>query len=151
MKGVGFFIVVLGILLALGAAALPAEKLKFGTSVREHAAFYLPILAAEEKGFWKANNLEVEWFPFRSGVAHLAAVAAGEITIGFSTTGDLIQGVSRGLPMLILAELWPEGNFVMWVRSDSRIKEPKDLGGQSLEPRDLVHPRISMASWWARP
>src|SRR3989304_63448 len=104
MKGAIFLILGIIILLALGATVHPAEKLKFGTAIKEFPGFYLPIFTAAEKGFWKENNLEVEWIPFGGGAPQLAAVAAGEIMTGFTATSDVIQGASRGLPVLIVSE-----------------------------------------------
>ena len=140
MKGAIFLILGIIILLALGATVHPAEKLKFGTAIKEFAGFYLPIFAAAEKGFWKENNLEVEWIPFRGGAPQLAAVAAGEIMTGFTATSDVIQGASRGLPVLIVSELWRDPIFSLWVRTDSRIKEPRDLKGAKLGVSRLGSP-----------
>jgi len=41
-----------------------ADKLRFATTVKTHPILVMPVLAAEEKGFWKQNGLEAEWVPF---------------------------------------------------------------------------------------
>lgn len=44
------------------------EKLDLGTSIKFTPAYYLPILAAEDKGFFKEQGLEVEWVPFQKSM-----------------------------------------------------------------------------------
>ena len=109
--------------------AFAADKLKFATSVKLSANYFLPMLAAEEGGFWKQNGLEVEWVAFESGRAHIAAVAAGAVTIGFATTMSEMQAAAAGLPTHVISALQPKDDFTVWVRTESRFREPKDLKG----------------------
>src|SRR3990170_3501509 len=112
-----------------GRSAFGADKLKFATSVKLSANYFLPVLAAEEGGFWKQNGLEVEWVAFESGRAHIAAVAAGAVTIGFATTMSEMQAAAAGLPTHVISALQPKDAFTVWVRTESRFREPKDLKG----------------------
>lgn len=111
------------------SALWAAEKLKFATSVRLSAPYYLTALAAEEKGFWQQNGLVGEWVPFRAGPPAMAALVSGDIKIG--AVGGPIQLfpiVAMGVPIIAVSDL-SLNPFLYWVRADSRFKGPKDLMG----------------------
>lgn len=112
------------------AAAL--DKVKFGTSVKDHPAFYLPILAAEDKGFWKDQGLEVDWVPFTGAATLLRAVAAEAISMGMSGPVALVPAAARGVPVVIVANHNPTSEFLLLVRAESPYKEPKDLKGTKI-------------------
>ncbi len=117
----------------LAPSAFSAEKLQLGSSIKLYPAFYLPILAADEKGLFKKNGLEVEWVPFRGGAALIRAMAAGSINIALSTASTDIVAISRGVPILIVADLFTGSkDWFVWVRSDSRLKKPQDLKGAKI-------------------
>lgn len=109
-----------------------AEKLKFATSVRAYSVFYLPALAAQEKGFWKENGLDTEWVPFSAGGAMVPAVAAGEINVALASVTLIAQAAARGIPVWAVSNLYPKEEFYVYVRADSRFKEPRDLKGAKM-------------------
>src|SRR3972149_1156428 len=82
------------------------EKLKFGTSIRTYPPYYLPVMAAEEKGFWKENGLEVEWTPFRGGGPFMQALAAGALKIGYTAAATAFQAGAGGVAVVI-----PSGRY----------------------------------------
>src|SRR3990172_5891615 len=75
-----------------------AEKLNLGTSIKFTPAYYLPILAAEDKGFFKEQGLEVEWVPFTSGPPMHNAIVAGSIMIAPDTATGHLPAMTPGLP-----------------------------------------------------
>ena len=118
--------------LVIYAPLLAAEKLKFGTAVKRFNPFYLPILAAEEKGFWQNNGLEVEWVPFRGSAMMDRAMATKHLNIGAGVTTTFIRTAEKGLPAVMVAEVERYMEFFVWVRADSPIKEVKDLRGAKI-------------------
>ena len=106
-----------------------AEKVRFATPVKVMPLFYLPVTAAEEKGFWKEQGLEVEWVPFEAGAAMHRAVAGGHTDMGMDGAALQVLGAAACVPVIMLADFQVRQNFYIWVRSDSRIREPKDLKG----------------------
>lgn len=121
--------------LAFGPWVAPSfsqDKLKFATSVREYHVFYLPAMAAEEQGFWKQNGLEVTWSPMPGGGAMIRALAGRAIDAGFTSAATAAQGAAGGVPAVIVSDLYPKEDFFVWVRKESRFKEPKDLKGARL-------------------
>ncbi len=125
---------VIGLLLMtmLTAEGWAAEKLRVGTTVKVYSGYYLPIFAAQEKGFFKEEGLEGEWVPFGGSPAMYQAVAAGELDFGLAPVASVILARSRGVPVIAVAELIPSDPFLIWVKSDSRFKEPKELDGTKM-------------------
>lgn len=131
---------ILAILLCLGAiwsSLVPPpgshswalEKLKFGTPVKGSPSNYLPLVAAEEKGYWKENGLEVEWWPFTGASPLFQAVTAGSILVGLAPAISVIQTQARAVPVLMVAKVYGKEEFTLWVRADSPAKSFKELRG----------------------
>lgn len=108
------------------------EKLKFGTSTKEAPNHYLPVLAGEEKGFWKENSIDLEWVPFRGGAPLNQAMAAGHLAIGIGGATGVIPAQAQGLPVIMVGQLFAENLFGFWVRPESRFKQPSDLKGAKI-------------------
>lgn len=124
---------VLMIFLSTADQAVPAEKIKFGTPVKEDPGFYLPVLAAEEGGFWNVNGIEVEWFPFQGGGPLYQAIASGRITVGGCVVSSSLQAIAKGkIPIVYVSDLFTPNDFMVWVSPSSRIKEAKDLKGAKI-------------------
>ena len=118
--------------LTLPKYAQAAEKVKYGTAIKVYPAYYLPMMAAEEKGLWKRNGLDGEWVPFRGSVALHQGIAAGDIMIGGDLATSVFQAANRGLPLMIVSNLVSWSAFFMWVRTESQIKKPGDLEGMTI-------------------
>jgi ABC-type nitrate/sulfonate/bicarbonate transport system substrate-binding protein len=109
-----------------------AEKLKFGSGVKRFHPYYLPIFAAEEKGFWAKNGLDTEWVPFNRPSSFHHALASGSLKMGVISAPSIIMSISRGVPAVIVAEVLPLMEFIIWVRTDSGIKKGEDLRGKKV-------------------
>lgn len=126
------FLVMLIMGIGLEEFALAAEKIKFANSTPTSPLENLPPLAAEEKGFFKEEGVDVERVIFGSGAAHWQAAAAGSTQIGISGTQQAIHSISRGVRVVVVADTGASQDFVVWVRGDSLIKDPKELSGRRI-------------------
>ena len=106
-----------------------AEKARFGVNISRNPYYTLPALAAEEKGLWKNLGLDAKYMPFNSGTNLQRALAAGALDLGIEGVGGIIQGLTRGLKVRIIADPDILTHFYFWVKSDSRLKKPEDLKG----------------------
>lgn len=111
----------------LTGGALALEKLKFATPIKLGPWYYLPILAAEEKGYWKENGLEVEWVPIGTSAGMYHAIAAGSVSVGGDAAAGLVPAVARGVPIVIVSNRQKNLATALWVRADSPVSKPKDL------------------------
>ncbi len=118
-------------LFSLVPSSFAAQKLRFGVVIKvpDHE---LPVLAAEEKGFWKKNGLEAKSTIFKGGGPFGRALAAREIDVGTSGTTGLFMANSRGLPSTMLAAFQKRSSLGIWVAAGGPRKKPKDLAGARL-------------------
>lgn len=122
---------VLSLLLAQ-SSTFAAEKLRFASSVSTSPIYYLPIMIALEKGFWKEEGLDVEYFPFRGGSPLYKAVSAAEIKMGIASAPSTIHAVSQGVPLTMVAQISGPTQFVFWVRAASPIRSAADIRGRKV-------------------
>lgn len=106
-----------------------SQTLKFGTSVKVSPTYYLPMMAAEEKGFWKAQGLDVEWVSFRGAAPMMRSVAAGHINIGGSVALGLLLPMSKGVPVVLVSEMIKRFDWFIYVPTASPVRKPEDLKG----------------------
>lgn len=104
----------------------------FGTSTKEIVRHVLPILAAQEQGFWKGEGLLVEWFPSEQAGPMFQAMAAGHLKIAIGGALSAMQAQARGAPIIMVADLGSPDRFGIWVRPDSPVREVKELKGKRL-------------------
>lgn len=117
------------LLIIIFAGPLKAEeKVRFG-SLKDSVQHFLPVMAAEEKGFWKENGLEVEWVTFGSGAPAMRALAAKALDLASTAAATHIQAVMGGVPIVIVAQLYLTEDFFFWARADNPIKAAKELTG----------------------
>ena len=127
-----FFSLMAAVLALSATSVLAQEKLKYGSAVKFSPQYYLPVAAAEERGIFKRNGVNVEWFPSNSGTDLQRAFAANAVTIASSSAGADILSIGRGVPIVILASLQATDDFAVWVNPKGRIQKPQDLKGAKL-------------------
>ena len=134
MRGRQFLLGVLVAALEVGAflSRAQGEKISLGTPTRGHALYLLPGMAAEEKGFWKQEGIEAEWVSFRTGRDISQGVVAGSVHAGITPVGAFWLDTSRGLPIVIVADLKAYDDWELWVKADSPFKQANDLKGTKI-------------------
>jgi len=105
------------------------EKLKIGSAVEVFPPYYLPIYAAQEKGIFKKNGLDVEWAPSQSGADMTRAFAASAIKIALSAAATDSLAVARGVPLSVIGNLQSYDDFALWSASKGRVAKGEDLKG----------------------
>lgn len=120
------------LLMGIAPNVLAIDKIKLGTAIKVAPEFYLPILAAEEKGIWKKNDLQVEWVPFKGSTLLMSGIASGDIQVGMAGVTGPLQAFSRGLPVTHIADLHPNTSWHLFVTADSKYKDVKDLKGAKI-------------------
>ena len=116
----------------MSGSVLSAEKVRFANHSKSNSYFVLPVLAAVEKGYWKAEGVEVEWRAFGASTTMVRAVAAGALDMGTLSPVSTILAIARGVPMIIVADPRITYGFGVWVLTDSPLKNPRDLKGKAI-------------------
>jgi taurine ABC transporter substrate-binding protein len=119
--------------LALGAATASAGQLSVDSLTVGYYANPNPERIAQQKGWFdEALGLKVQWKPFQSGAAMMAAITSGAIQFTCeSGTPPIVSAVANGEPMQIF---WVNENAAEALAANpkSGIKSPADLAGKKI-------------------
>lgn len=116
------------LLLALAAPVHAREKIKIGWVF---AMANAPILVAKEKGYFKAQGLDVEILQFKSGPLVHQALSAGELDMAYIGSPPVYHWYSRGLKSRIIAKV-NYGQAAVISRKDSGVNKISDIRGKRL-------------------
>ncbi|WP_283150047.1 taurine ABC transporter substrate-binding protein [Silvimonas soli] len=93
-----------------------------------------PAKVAQADGLYeKATNSKINWRKFESGAEVIAAVASGDVQVGYVGSSPLAAAASRGLPIqtfLIAVQIGSAEALV--VRNGATINKPQDLIGKKV-------------------
>jgi NitT/TauT family transport system substrate-binding protein len=115
---------------ALAPAIHAQTSVKIGTAVLGDYALAGPFIVAAEKGFFRAENLNVEFVPFRGGPNLVKAVIAGEILLGAAGSTDILVFREAGMPLKMVATHTEGNHFTFNVAPD--VASLNDLKGKSI-------------------
>jgi NitT/TauT family transport system substrate-binding protein len=108
---------------AVAGALAPAfaraqSSVKVGTAVLGDYALAGPFIVAEEKGFFRQQNINVEFVPFRGGPNLVKAVIAGEVLLGAAGSTDILVFREAGMPLKMVATHTEGNHFTLNVAPD---------------------------------
>lgn len=125
-------------MLAAGPVAA-TEKIRVGVVPFTDTA---PLFAAIQKGYFKAEDLEVEPVFATGGAAAIPALAAGSLDIVVSNTVSVLQAVEQGIDLRVVLpasatsrRVKPSGGLA--VLADGPVKTAKDLEGKRVAVNNL--------------
>lgn len=114
------------------AAAQTQVKIKFSTDggpSGRHAYFFV----AQEKGYFKAEGLEVEIIGGRGSASVIKEVAAGSIDIGFADAGTLVLSRAKeDVPVKLVAVVYRRAPHAIIGLKRADLDKPSDLMGKKL-------------------
>ncbi len=119
---------------ALAPHAVAQEKVKFAYL---KTTTMVPFFFAEQKGYFKAEGIDMEMIPVQGGPAAAAAVASGTAQIGYSAPTPIIIARDQNQPYrFIFALQWERSPDQLWgpiIASErSGIKSFKDVAGKTI-------------------
>ena len=120
------------VLLAGTTAAAAADKITFVTDYGlygRHAYYFVAI----EKGYYARANLDVDIVRSPGSANTIKQVANGTAQIGFADAFAVVLGrANDGVPVKLVAMLYPRPPHAVYVLKGSGIASPKDLEGKTL-------------------
>lgn len=120
----------LGLATATSATALAADR----TVTIGYQTTVDPAKVAQADGVYeKTTGWTINWRKFDSGADVIAAIASGDVQIGYVGSSPLAAAASRELPIetiLVAAQIGDAEALV--VRNGAGIKDPKDLAGKKV-------------------
>ena len=93
---------------------------------------YAPLYVALEKGYYKAEGLDVQLAEGNGAQNVLKALAAGNENFGYGPAVAAAQAVSQGLPVKVVALYQTSASMGVISYPDTPLKGPKDLEGKRL-------------------
>src|SRR5205814_7945425 len=93
---------------------------------------YAPLYVALEKGYYKAEGLDVQLSEGNGAQNVLKALAAGNESFGYGPAVAAAQAVSQGLPVKVVALYQTSAPMGVIAFPDTPLKGPKDLEGKRL-------------------
>src|SRR5467141_1269870 len=126
-------------LLALTMAGMP-QNAAYGQSLEKLTVRftwklkgeYAPLYVALEKGYYKAEGLDVQLAEGNGAQNVLKALAAGNENFGYGPAVAAAQAVSQGLPVKVVALYQTSAPRGVIAYPDTPLKGPKDLEGKRL-------------------
>ena len=115
---------------ALAPAVHAQTSVKVGTAVLGDYALAGPFIVAAEKGFFRTENLNVEFVPFRGGPNLVKAVIGGEILLGAAGSTDILVFREAGMPLKMVATHTEGNHFTLNVAPE--IGSVAELKGKAI-------------------
>jgi NitT/TauT family transport system substrate-binding protein len=128
-----FLVSTSGLLFAgvLAPAVVRAQtSVKIGTAVLGDYSLAGPFIVAVERGFFRAENLDVEFVPFRGGPNLVKAVISGEVLLGAAGSTDILVFREAGMPLKMVATHTEGNHFTLNVAPE--VQGAGDLKGKSI-------------------
>jgi NitT/TauT family transport system substrate-binding protein len=133
-------------LASIAHSARAADTVRVGLAA-VYPAYSIPY-AANELGFYKERNLDVQVTPFRGGPATQEALASGAIDISTIAPGAAALAIAKGVNEKIVAlsvPPTPQGWYIL-VPSASPIKSMAELKGKTVG----VTQKGSLTDFWVQ-
>jgi NitT/TauT family transport system substrate-binding protein len=116
---------------SLAPAVVHAQtSVKIGTAVLGDYALAGPFIVAVDKGFFRTENINVEFVPFRGGPNLVKAVIAGDVLLGATGSTDILVFREAGMPIKMVATHTEGNHFTLNVAPD--VSSLGDLKGKSI-------------------
>src|SRR6266480_184524 len=93
---------------------------------------YAPLFVALDKGYYRAEGLEVELAEGSGAQTVLKLLASGNEKFGYGPAVSAAQAVSQGLPVIVVALYQTKAPMGVISFPDVPLKSPKDLEGKRL-------------------
>jgi NitT/TauT family transport system substrate-binding protein len=112
-----------------GRAAAGPDRVRLQLKWR-HQAQFAGYYVAQDRGYFKERNLEVEMLPGGPDRAAPDQVLAGAAEIGVAWAGDVLARRDKNEPLVIVAQLFQRSAGRLISRKSAGIKTPRDLAGK---------------------
>jgi NitT/TauT family transport system substrate-binding protein len=115
-----------------GGVARAADHITFVTDYGlygRHAYYFVAI----DKGYYAAENLDVEIVRSQGSANTIKQVASGAAQIGFADAFAVVLGrANDDIPVKLVAMIYPKPPHAVYVLKDSGINKPSDFEGKTL-------------------
>jgi NitT/TauT family transport system substrate-binding protein len=125
-------LVTLLFILVGGAAAWAQTPVRLALDWSTWVAYHAPLLIAQEKGYFKAENLDVTMTFTRGSKDGVIAVGTGQGDVGWEDLSSAMYGMLAKVPVKGVAQIQHKNATGLIVAADSTIYKPGDLKGHTI-------------------
>lgn len=97
-----------------------------------HQAQFAGLYVAVEKGYFKDENLEVEFIEGGRGIDLISPVAAGDVDFGIASSDHILISRTEGAKVRAIAAIYRRSAAVFVAKAGSGIKRPHDMLGKKV-------------------
>jgi NitT/TauT family transport system substrate-binding protein len=122
-------IAALAFLVACSPPAFALDRVIFGLDFAvagRHAGY----IVARDKGFYKDEGLDVEIQRGYGSTDAVTKVGSAATTFSFGDVGSLVIARAQGVKVTCVAMVYGNAPYVLYMRKESKIDQPRDLEGK---------------------
>ncbi len=97
-----------------------------------HQAQFAGNYMAVEKGFYEAEGLKVNMFPFSFDDPTIKSVSEGRDTFGITGADEVVLAREKGIPIVAIAVIYKINPVVAYALKSSGITKPQDFIGKTV-------------------
>ena len=97
-----------------------------------HQAQFAGLYIAEKKGYFKDENLEIEFIEGGKGVDLISPVATGDIHFGIASSDHILISRTEGAPVTAIAAIYRRSAAIFVAKANSGIHRPHDMVGKTV-------------------
>lgn len=124
-------LIVLGILVVSDIAAIAADKITVQLKWI-HQAQFAGFYVATEKGYYAAEDLDVDLIPNRGKIDLVRAITDGRADVAVLSPEDIIIRRSQGISIKAIAAIYRRSAVVYLSMPESGIVHPQDFVGKTI-------------------
>lgn len=106
----------------------------------EHAPFYLGI----ERGYFAAENIDLDIQEGRGSAVTVQAVAAGSTTLGYADVSTMMKAAAKGAPVVTVGVMLQKSPASVMGFAEKNIVKPADIKGRTV----AMTPGDSLSQLW---
>lgn len=91
-----------------------------------------PLLVDEDKGFFKANGLELAYVSGAGGGDAIRNILTGQADVAFTDPGSFFSALDKGAKLRAIYDIYPQNVFNVVSLKASNINRPFDLKGRRI-------------------
>ncbi|HEX2547627.1 MAG TPA: ABC transporter substrate-binding protein [Ramlibacter sp.] len=92
----------------------------------------MPLLVEEDKGFYKAQGIALEYVPGAGSADAIRNILAGQADVAFSDPGSFFAALDKGAQLRAIYDIYPQNVFNVVALKNSNITKPGDLRGKKI-------------------
>ena len=91
-----------------------------------------PLLVDEDKGFYRAQGLELAYVPGAGGGDAIRNILSGQADVAFTDPGSLFAALDKGEKLRAIYDIYPQNVFNVVSLKKTGIRSPADLKGKRI-------------------